>query len=203
MCWSVNVCVWRRTFICPSKFLLSMPQNWMSRFTSTLHWQIYMEFPGWMMCWPSRFSRWITWWSSWPREGSVKRIMYYHLRAGVRRSVFGVWHGKRDWICSGSPLSYSQTGITGTWICPENSCKVEIFRWDSRSADVSEHNTFLLHLTAETKPTAYNRTRTHPIENLFGLVRVNSHFNHTRPMILTSIARAIIMDIILIANNIK
>jgi hypothetical protein len=62
---------------------------------------------------------------------------------------------------------------------------------------------FLFHLTAKEQPIAYNRIGTHPIENLFGLVRVNSHFNHTWPMFLTSIARAIIMDRILIANNMK
>jgi hypothetical protein len=62
---------------------------------------------------------------------------------------------------------------------------------------------FLFHLTGQERPIAFNRIGTHSIENLFGLVRVNSHFNHTWPMFLTAIARAIIMDAILMGNNMK
>jgi hypothetical protein len=62
---------------------------------------------------------------------------------------------------------------------------------------------FLYHVTAKRNPIAYNRIGTHPVENIFGLVRVRSHFDHTWPKFLMSIARAIIMDYILTKNNMK
>jgi hypothetical protein len=48
---------------------------------------------------------------------------------------------------------------------------------------------FLYFITSKRKPIAYNRIGTHPVENLFGLVRVSSHFDHTWPKFLMAIAR--------------
>jgi hypothetical protein len=62
---------------------------------------------------------------------------------------------------------------------------------------------FLFQLTRMKKPVAFNRIGTHPIENLFGYVRITSHFLHTWPKFLMSIGRAVLMDRILRANNMK
>jgi hypothetical protein len=64
-------------------------------------------------------------------------------------------------------------------------------------------NLFLYHLTSQRTSIAYNWIGTHPIENLFGYVRVNSHFDHTWPKFLLAVARAVITDDVLSANNMK
>jgi hypothetical protein len=62
---------------------------------------------------------------------------------------------------------------------------------------------FLFQVTRQEKPIAYNRIGTHPVENLFGYVRITCHFLHTWPKFLMSIGRAVLMDRILRANKME
>jgi hypothetical protein len=62
---------------------------------------------------------------------------------------------------------------------------------------------FLYHITSRKRAVAFNRLGTHPIENLFGYVRIKSHFAHTWPKFLMSVARAIFIDDVVTRNNMK
>jgi hypothetical protein len=62
---------------------------------------------------------------------------------------------------------------------------------------------FLYHITSRREPVAYNRLGTHSVENMFGLIWVTSHFQHTWPRFLGSSTRAVVVDDILKASKIK
>jgi hypothetical protein len=69
-----------------------------------------------------------------------------------------------------------------------NGCKffVEI-------SDLKRHiitTLFPYHPTGQRTSIAYNRVGTHSIENLFGYVRINSHFDHTWSKLLLAVARS-------------
>jgi hypothetical protein len=62
---------------------------------------------------------------------------------------------------------------------------------------------FLYHIIRNYEIIALNRIGTHPVENLFALVRVTAHHNDSWDNFLGSISRAMVMDEVIAAHGLK
>jgi hypothetical protein len=110
----------------------------------------------------------------------------FELRLGMLRASFELF---RNWYKS---YKRSKSHLEGRFFALENDLKRYM-------------NTvlFLFHLTRARQPIAFNHIGTHPIENLFGIIRVLSHFTHTWPRFLSCTVRSLVLDDIFTVNFMK